>query len=227
MPILEAMQSATARLVGRRPTSFFSSTETLEIEITDLVTDVAVDLMKAHDWRKLTKLNTITGDGTTIAWSLPADFDRMILAADIHSANFATWRYTPSPSLDHWRDIQDGLAVLNPGFWILLEGQMQIYPPVPTGEFAKFYYVSSYIASGKAAFNSDADEFLLGNRLLTLGLIWRWRSQKRMEYSEDLQNYEIAVEQEIARDRGSQLLRPGNRNHNWNVREAYPGNLGS
>lgn len=57
------------------------------------------------------------------------------------------------------------------------------------------------------AFTADDNEFLLDDRLLTLGLIWRWKAQKGLDYSEDLQTYEIALAQAQVRDRGNFALR--------------------
>jgi hypothetical protein len=78
----------------------------------------------------------------------------------------------------------------------------------------------------KAAFSDDNDAFTLSERLLTLGLIWRWRQQKRQEYGEDMKNYELALEKEIARDKGSQLLIGGVGRLPGGVRASYPGALG-
>lgn len=225
MPIRDAMQSAAVRLVGRRPSGFFTSPETFELELCDLVTDVAVAIMRAHDWQRLTKLHTITGDGATIAWPLPDDYDRLRLWGDVHSGEW-TWRYQPVDDLDRWIDIQSSEATLSPGWWTILGGQFQSFPAIPTGEEAKFYYVSNWIADTKAAFSSDDDEFLLDNRLLTLGLIWRWRAQKRMEYAEDLQSYEIALSELAAKEAGQRaIIRSGSRRP-LSAGIAYPWELG-
>ena len=67
---------------------------------------------------------------------------------------------------------------------------------------------------------------MLPERLLTLGLIWRWRAQKRQEYAEDLRNYEIALSEEIGRDKGSQIIAVGAARWPGRVGTSYPGPLG-
>jgi hypothetical protein len=47
-----------------------------------------------------------------------------------------------------------------------------------------------------------------------------------MEYAEDLQNYEIALSQEIARDRGARIISVGPQRYSGNVSMPYPGQLG-
>lgn len=227
MTVLSAAQSAALRLLGRKPTSIFSSTNTFEMELTDLATETAVAIAKEHEWQKLKKLATLTGDGTATAFDLPTDYDRMVKDGNVHSSRYQTAYFSRVDSLDDWILIGDILATPSPGNWIIIGGQMNIKPAMASNETARFYYITRNIVSGdKAAFASDGDEFLLPERLLTLGLIWRWRSQKRMEYAEDLQNYEIALSQEIARDRGARIISVGTQRYTGNVAMPYPGVLG-
>jgi len=233
MSVLTAAQSAGMRLIGDKPTSLFSpvgSNTKFANELADLATDVAIDVAKQHDWRSLTKLATITGDGTSLSFDLPDDYDRMPIKAAVHSGSFAQWRFEPARDLDQWLDILTFAGSGLPGWWIILGGQIQLTTgnsvALGFGTVAKYYYISNQIASGKSAFSADSDAFVLNERLLTLGLIWRWRQQKRQEYGEDMKNYELALEKEIARDKGAQLLTSGVGRLNADVRTAYPGALG-
>ena len=78
----------------------------------------------------------------------------------------------------------------------------------------------------KAKFTLDTDGIALPERLLTLGLIWRWRSQKRMEYSEDMANFEIAKAEEITNDKGRRPIIVGAQRMPVGGELAYPGVLG-
>lgn len=226
MTVLSACQSAALRLLGSKPSSIFSSSDTFEMELADLATETAVAIAKEHEWQKLKTLATLTGDGTTTAFDLPTDYDRMVKDGNVHSSLYQTAFFARVDSIDDWVMIGDQLATATPGNWIILGGQMQILPAMAAGETARFYYISKYISTGQSAFTSDSDVFLLPERLLTLGLIWRWRAQKRMEYSEDLRNYEIALSQEISRDRGARILSVGTKRFSGDVSLPYPGSLG-
>lgn len=233
MTVLSAAQSAGIRLIGVKPTSLFS-TDKFAMELAELASSVAVDnIAKAYDWRGITKLATLTGDGSKIAFDLPADYDRMTKVGELHSSQWKTAKFTPARDLDHWLYLQDNLVTGTPGCWIILGGQLQIYPAMPVGETARFYYLSKHIVSvgagvagSKAAFTVDGDTIVLPERLLTLGLIWRWRSQKRMEFSEDLANFEIAKSEEIANDKGRRIITVGRQRTGADVSIAYPGRLG-
>ena len=227
MTVLAACKSAAPRLLGQRPQTIFSASDTFEVELADLATETAIAIAKAHEWQKLKKLATLTGDGSTVAFDLPSDYDRMTRDGNVHSHLYQTALFSRVDSLDEWVMIGDQLAVPSPGSWIILGGQMQILPAMGDTETARFYYITNQIVSGsKKAFSADADEFLLPERLVTLGLIWRWRAQKRMEYSEDLQNYEIALSEEISRDKGARILSVGTRRYPGNLHTPYPGVLG-
>lgn len=234
MSVLTAMQSAAARLEGRRPTAFFASQETFEVELSDLSTETAVAIMKYHDWRKLTKKHTLTGDGTTTEFDLPEDYDRMLVKGDVHSTTWSLYRFTRVFDLDEWEDFHNIMPAGVPGAWIMLGGKIHIYPAMASGEEAVFYYVSNSIAYNeaaveyKAAFTTDDDVFQLDERLLTLGLIWRWRAQKKLEYAEDMRNYEIALSEAVARDKGSRMIAPPRSRGGFSdLRLAYPRPLGA
>jgi len=226
MTVLSAAQSAALRLLGRKPTSVFSSSSAFEMELADLATETAVAIAKEHEWQKLKKLGTLTGNGSATAFDLPTDYDRMVKDGNVHSSLYQTAFFSRVDSLDDWILIGDLLATASPGNWIVLGGQMNIKPAMPSNETARFYYISRNITATSPAFTSDSDEFVLPERLLTLGLIWRWRAQKRMEYAEDMTNYELALSQEIARDRGARIISVGTRRYPGNVSAPYPGSLG-
>lgn len=233
MTFLSAAQSASIRLIGKKPTTFFSSTDQFALEITDLANEVAADLVKYSEWRDLVTLQSMVGNSVTIGFNQPADYDRMPVNQEVNRANFYTWGYVPARDLNFWRDLVNGLASPNPGYWIMLGGQMQFMPAIPTGTTATYYYISKNIvldadgATKKAVFTKDQDTLIINERLLTLGLIWRWRAQKRLEYAEDLQSYEILAAQESGTDRGSSILTAGPRNLGWDTSWAYPRALGS
>ncbi len=198
MTALSACQDAIARLVARRPNSVFASDEEICVEIASLANEAATDIMKANDWQALTKLNIINGDGVTASFPMPDDYDRMVNGQDVHSGTWTYMRYENAGTLDNWQDLNALLPAIPPGYWIILENRINFLPTVSTGNDARFYYVSnqwarSATATPKASFTRDDDTFVLDDRLLTLSLIWRWKSMKGMDYGEDIKNSDIAL----------------------------------
>lgn len=223
MTVLDAAKSAAIRLSQAPPTSLFTTTDTFALEMANLATDMAIDIAKGHDWQALTKLATLTGDAATIAFPLPSDYDRMLIKGKLHSLRFQTAVFRAARDLDEWLYLNDFLTTGTPGNWVILGGQVQIFPAMPVNETARFYYISNLINGTDAAFKTDTDTFVLSERLLTLGLIWRWRAMKRLEYSEDLQTYEIALSEEVNHDKGSHVITVGRQRYPSDVGVAWPG----
>jgi len=231
MSVLTASQSAALRLQGTRPATFFSSNSTFEREIVDLVNEVADDIASAKEWRALTKLYELTGDGTTEGFDLPADYDRMPTNGVVFRPDWSTWCYTPARTLDQFQYLRNGQPAPQPGAWIILEGQMKFQPPIATGDRAQFFYLTKNWArsSGgisKSAFTADDDTYLLDERLLTLGLIWRWKAQKGLEYAEDLSNYDRRLEEISGRDSAPRIHAEGRATFGYAANVAYPWPLG-
>lgn len=223
--ILTAIKSAILRVTGQVVQEVFASTDPIAVEMADLANEVAADIAKSHDWRALTKINTITANGGE-AYALPTDYDRMVMGAEIDDQASWFWGYHQFDSVNEWMRFRSGgVSLISPGGWIIIGGEVNFYPA--PGGVAQFPYITNQWAiaedSGrKAAFTADSDIFLLDERLLTLGLIWRWLAQKKMAYAEDMQTYEIALAQAQSRDKGARVLRTPSRVFR-NGRYAYSG----
>jgi hypothetical protein len=210
MTILTAIKSAVLRTTGAVVNNVYGSTEQIAVEMADLVNEVATDIAASHDWRALTKVATVTGTGVE-NYALPADYDRMLLNAEIDDAATRFWGYEPFLNVNDWMRFKSGGGgLLSPGGWIILGGELQFYP-APSG-VAQYPYISnqwgrSDLDVAQSGFLADTDTFVLPERLLTLGLIWRWQSQKGMDYSEDMATYEMVLAQAQARDKGARVLR--------------------
>lgn len=226
MTMLSACQAAGMRLTGTRPPTVFSTTDRFSQELADLATEAAIGIAKAHDWQTLTKKHIIPGDGVATSFALPSDFDRMPIKANVYSTR-SLIAFLPVRDLDQWLEFEVQPVVGSPGYWIILGGRFQVLPVMGSTEIAKFYYISNEIINNgttqKTEFSSDADTFKLSERLLTLGIIWRWRAQKRLEYAEDLQNYQVALNEEIGRDKGSRIIAVGKARVPFGAEMAYPG----
>lgn len=230
MTILSVCQDVSVALNQDDLSSVFTSTDPFAKELRMLANEAAYDIAKACDWQTLTKLQTMTGDGVVTAFDLPSDYDRMPVKARVMTAQFAEPLVMVN-DLDQWLDLQIYDYTAFPGYYAILGGQMNVVPALSLGVEAKYYYQRNTIvraqdASLKSAFSADDDVFILPERLLKLALIWRWRSQKRFEYAEDMLNYEKALSEDMARDRGSRVIAKGGRYPIRNTHIAYPWSLG-
>jgi hypothetical protein len=215
MSVLTACQEAAVELNQPQPTSLFSTTDPFSVELRRQANKSARAIGRAYEWQALTALQTMTGDGTTTSFALPSDYDRMPVKANVLTSQLA-FGLRKAPDLDFWLNLQIYPQIGVPGYWIILGGTMQIRAALASAVTAKFYYIKNTTVSGamavqQSAFLADADTFNLPEHLLTLDVIWRWRAQKRMEYAEDMSNFQIALAEEVAKDKGSRTLTVGQR----------------
>lgn len=231
MTLLTACQDAAVELSQPLPSSVATNTANpFARELLLHANRAAVAIMKTHDWRALTTLGTLTGDGSATSFALPTGYDRMPKKAQLHSSDNNNMLYTGARDLDEWRYLnQNGAIRSTPGNWVILEGLFQIYPAMPSGETATFYYITKNIVtpasgSNKPLFTADTDTFRLSERLLSLSIVWRWRAQKRIDFTAELRNYEIALSEEVGTDKGSRILTIGQVRVPGDM--AYPGVLG-
>ena len=232
MTVLAAMQKTAVPLIGRKPQTFFTAQGNFEMEMVTLLNDVALEISRAHDWRDLTKIHTLIGDGTTTSFAKPDDYDRMVIASHVSDGNSWFWNYELCPDLDTWIAIQNGyyLGAVPPGWWMLLDGDFQFAPAPEANARAIFPYVSRHYARAqngtpKAEFTADTDTFVLDEELLTLGLKWKWRESKHLDATGDQADFEKRFSEASARDPGARVIRSRNQTRR-NFRVAWPWSLG-
>lgn len=231
MALIDAVRSAVLRTTGGSVLGVFASSDQVSLEMGDLSNEVAADIAASHQWQGLTKIATFTGDGTQTAFPKPADYDRMLIASGIQDKVTWFWNYEHIPSVDEWiRRLDSGFTGAR-RMWILLGNQFQFNPAPPASQQATFPYISNLWATDsdgvlKSQFDADTDTFFLPDRLLTLGLIWRWKEQKGLEYAEDQVNFENALSQYQVRDGGPSVTVRRWRGRHFNTNVAYPWTLG-
>jgi hypothetical protein len=223
MTVLTACQEAAIELNQAQPDSLFSTTDQFALELRTQANKSAKAILKRYDWQKFTALKTLTGDDSTTSFALPDDYDRMPKKASVLTSQFAS-PLSRARDMDLWLDLQLRPTIGLPGFWIILGGTMQILPALETDVTANFYYIKNKIINSgvKTAFTADADTFDLPERLITLDVVWRWRAQKRKDYAEDMRNFELALAEEMANDKGSRVLTVGRQRIGVDAEFAHP-----
>jgi hypothetical protein len=226
MTVLSVAKEVSKVIGLTQPDVLTSSTDRQYVELLSIIQEMATRIARGYEWQKLSRIHTLTGDGTTEDWDLPSDYDRMLVKSQIWSSSLET-PLSPISSLDKWlgMDVQSFDFVVNA--WIIYGGQMHIKPALASAVTAKFFYQSNLIVapnagSNKAVFDADTDTFRLDEQMLKLGSIWRWKEQKGQAYAEWMEDYEELKERLIVRDKGSRLLRVGGVRMPADVTMAYP-----
>lgn len=227
MTILRVAQKVSLKVGIEYPISLVTSTEREGQELFETIETVARAIIDEYDWQVLKVEGTITGDGTSTSFPFPADYARMLKKAKIWSSDI------PNQPLEHITDtdawLRDSVATFNPLYpqWTIYGGSIHIRPALAVGVTAKFFYIKrAFTATGKVAFDSDNDVFVLDENLLRLGTIVQWKIDKGLPYSEDGDAYNTAFSVLVGADKGSKVLTVGRQRSKYAVDVAFPVSLG-
>jgi hypothetical protein len=229
MTALSLLQDAAPFMGLTVPDGVMSSTVREHVELKAVLNDMADKLTKAHTWQLLKRLATLTGDGTTEDFNLPSDYDWMPDTSDI-------WTSDNDRPLAKVADENVWLSHIErnfdpvPGEWIIYGGQLHIRSAPGAAITCRYFYQSNLsvapaTGSNKAAFTVDTDTFRLSERLLKLGVIYRWKQLKGLPYAEEMADFEDLKDKLITRDKGATVMALGSRRLRRGVTMSYPGSV--
>jgi hypothetical protein len=259
MTLLTVVQDVCAAVGVLRPQSVFSGlagNRTMQ-EMVSLANEMAQRIAyDTRDWTKLRTTHTVLGDsvwvpatvdpdpivpghfeGGSSAFSLPANFKRMLLTSNVWRSSSTQYPMTFVPDTDEWIRRRVGSESSAFGEWALIGGQMHIWPimhgPVPAvpgvslavpAESAYYGYLDKNCIALSGGgfgdqFQNDLDTFALDERILKLGMIWQWKAQKGSAYAEDLGTYSDALAVASGHDSPAPII-IGRRVSSWQ-QDAY------
>lgn len=214
MTLLEVVQQFCLRSGIPKPATVTGSTDTQVLQIQALLEEEGDDLAVRGDWESLTNEAT----HNTLATESQGAIDTIATNGFRHIKNQTIWDRTdrlPVIGPINQREWQALKAVVltGPRYQFRIRGGDLIVNPVPVaGHSWAFEYVSkNWIVSSdgltfKTIFTADTDEFLLPEKLLLMGLRWRWMREKGLDYSELFATYEAQVKDAVGRDGGKPVL---------------------
>lgn len=235
MSLLTLVNKFCARAGIPSTTTVYGSTDDRILQVLGLLEEEGDDLAARHNWTGLATEathTTIAAENQGIITTIAPGYDFI--------KNSTLWDRTDTlpvigPISD--KDWQGLKAVANTGprYQFRLRGNNLMITPAPTaGHTLAFEYQSTnWIldpdgSTTKAAFSSDNDTMRIPEKLLLMGLRWRWAAEKGLAYAELFNTYEAQVKDAMGRDGGKRVLysdgcdrnvAPGIflPNGNWNV----------
>lgn len=207
MSLLTIVQRA-ARQCGLVPPSgsVLGSGDETWLQMAEWAQEVVDDLTERHDWRALWKTQTLTGDGVNTSWSI-TNFARLskLPAVARNGSTSGFWPQGPMDSANWIAATQLPITSVRPLFQMV--GPLLTFNTAPAvGEqFTVSYQSSLPIYSDAvevAQWLKDADTALIPERLILLGVVWRWKAAKGLNYSEFLSSFERAFEAAASQDWG-------------------------
>jgi len=218
MSLLTIVQDVCGEMGLTIPNAVVGSNSELVIQLfrlakregNELSTGASVGL--SHDWTVLQSEATWTSTATESQGALTtlAPGFRWIINDTVFDRT--EQRQEPGPvsaQLWQWRKAMTTSGPFPE--WRIRNGTLYMYPVPTAGHSMAFEYQTSYWCTdsggtAKATWTADTDVGRIDEELMKLGLIWRWRKAKGLDYEEDFRSYQIAVSNAIARDGGKPRL---------------------
>jgi hypothetical protein len=193
MALLDIVKDAAVLVGLSQPSAVASSTDRSALEFLTLANMCGRELMKWHDWSALSVAGSFVGDGTTTTFVLPADFDRFAQGQDmILDGGVGTIAHGPlDPTAITVLRARSPISVSY--LWYRRGTQVIMSPALGAGRSAIYEYQSrnwaaSSAGTPKAKFEVDTDVSRIDEDLMTLCLIWMWKRQKGLDYSQEYEN---------------------------------------
>lgn len=199
------------------PSTVYGSTDPQIRQAMSLLEEEGNDLASRGDWEMLVKEAT----HTSIAAEDQGAITSIATNGFRHIKNNTIWNRSLSEPIyggvspQDWQALK-GTNVTGPRYQFRIRGgKLLVNPAATADETWAFEYVSSNWILGadgttyKQYFTLDTDTLLLPEELLLMGLRWRWKKEKGLEYSEDFRTYETQVRDALARDGAKRALSMG------------------
>jgi hypothetical protein len=143
-----------------------------------------------------------------IAYPLPSDYAYMISQTN-WDRNFR-WQMLGPLDAQEWQTLVSGISPGGPRLRFRIMNNLFYVQPLPgpgqtdqiVFEYISNAWCTSQAGAPQSSWQADTDAYVFPEDLLTLGLIWRWRRAKGLDYAEEKLTYDRAVERRLSRSGG-------------------------
>lgn len=198
MTLLTIVQDTCRALPLTVPTSVIDNTDPQVAQLLYLLKSLVKDLMANHEWNELITNWEFTTTADPHTETFPTARQRAPVSGLVWRQNSLTPLVGPINS-NQYVYLKNHVAGNYPGYWRNQGGGIQIIG-IGSGEVINTEYISNEIwldtdeTTTKSEPDADTDTIRMAtvdDDMAVLGLIWRWRQRKGLNYAEDMQSYEL------------------------------------
>jgi hypothetical protein len=205
MTLLTMVQDACALISLPAPNTVVGNSDNAVRILLSAAQREARVLARRWTWQRLQRTATFTALAqTTQTGALPADFDNRLLAETFWN-NSRNWGVEGPLDPQEWQQRVRSVGQGPYAAWRLVGNTIEMAPVPIAGEAYSFAYMTRNVCASaggveQATWAADSDVGLLDEELMLLGLIWRFKQSRGMDYAEDMATYEMEVVTAISRD---------------------------
>lgn len=205
MALLGMIQGVARRVGIPSPNVVATATDATVLQLLEFAQEEGRQLARFGDWRVLRKEKTFTtvAAETQTDTPIPTDWAGFI-DGTFWNRSRREMLYGPATP-DEWQMWKSQSTFPIYGTFYLRGTSLLIAPTPTAGETIAYEYRSSYWcqSSGGTAqeyWQADTDTGILSERLMGLGVLWRFKQSRGMEWQPDYAKYEFEVQQALAAD---------------------------
>ena len=114
-------------------------------------------------------------------------------------------------SPEEWQHLKACVATGSNAQYRIRGGSLYAYPAPTAGDTWAFEYQTTYFCqssggTGQEAWAADDDVGVLDEKLMQMGIVWRFKKKNGLDYSEDFRSYEQKLANDTARVGGKEVL---------------------
>lgn len=157
-----------------------------------------------------TESGTVSLQFTQNKYSLPSDWDREVPQTEWNRTT--RWPLLGPKSAQEWQTFKSGIVSAGPRQrFRILGNTLAINPSPPPGQMVSYEYISNAWVVGadgteKTSFTADTDTNVFGDSLIITGLKTQWKQAKGLDFSFDLGEFRVLLEQAKAQDKSAAKL---------------------
>lgn len=169
-----------------------------------------------YNWPALIKEYPFVTVANESQYVLPADFHHMVVPSAVNADQYFQLKGALTP-IQWYRKALNGSIDWGDGFRIDAMNDQMVIAPTPSGVQNLIYmYIPKNIAKSSTgtpldAYYQDTDVSLIDEDLVQLGLSWRWRQKKGLDFTAEMAEYQGTIKQRFAQYMGTGELPIGGR----------------
>lgn len=219
MSLLSICQSVTGEVGWPQPATIVGNTEPTAVQLFSIANNELRALSEMLEWPQLeVEYRFVTVAGTAI-YLFPSDFRYLCEGAVFNADQFYAER--GSMGVTRWQMFKYGKLgnLTRQGFRVVFPlgvPGIELSPP-PTGltTLVAVYMNKTYAVStqgvGQPQYTADGDVSRIPERMVELGVKWRFRRAKGLDYSAEYAEYDASVKVQLSKARSSAVITIGGR----------------
>lgn len=206
MTLIAMCQRVLAEVGWPVPSAIASNTDATAVQIFAIANTELRMISQSYDWPQLEVEYTFdtVADQTLYPW--PTDFRKAVFESVFNTDQY--YRIRGSINVEQWNRYKYGLlgSVSHLRFrqtYVAGVPNMEISPSPNAGETLVAFYISKEYARNNAGVSQamyvvDTDESKVPEELVELGVKWRFRRAKGLDFSAEFAEYNTMVKQQFA-----------------------------